>query len=70
MAARYCTVSFWWWNTATSRSEFVDLGALRDSTTAVVTAYPGMFSSTQLDTPALSPGRKEYLKIHPGGPGE
>jgi hypothetical protein len=70
MAARYCTVSFWWRNTGTNRDEYVDLGALRDSTTAVVIAYPGMFSSTQLDTPALDPKRKEYLKVHPGGPGE
>ena len=70
MAARYATQSFWWHNTGTNRAEFVDLGALRDSTTAVVIAYPGMFSAVQLDTPALSPGRKEYLKIHGGGPGE
>ena len=70
MAARYSTVSFWWWNTSTSRAEFVDLGALRDSTSAVVTAYPAMFSAAQLDTPAVDPKRKEYLKGHPGGPGE
>ena len=70
MAARYSTVSFWWWNTGTNRAEFVDLGALRDSTSAVVTAYPAMFSASQLDTPALDPKRKEYLKIHSGGPGE
>jgi hypothetical protein len=70
VAARYCLQAFWWRNTGTSRDEFVDLGALRDSTSAVVVAYPGMFSSAQLDSPALDPKRKEYLKVHPGGPGE
>ena len=70
MAARYALSSFWWRNTGASRDEFVDLGALRDSTSAVVTAYPAMFSASQLDTPALDPKRKEYLKGHPGGPGE
>ncbi len=70
MAARYALASFWWHNTSPSRDEFVDLGALRDSTSAVVTAYPAMFSASQLDTPALDPKRKEYLKVHSGGPGE
>lgn len=70
MAARYALQPFWWHNSGTNRAEFVDLGALRDSTTAVVTAYPGMFSSSQLDVPVLDPKRKEYLKVHPGGPGE
>jgi hypothetical protein len=28
-----------------------------------------MFGTTQLDTPALDPKRKEYLKVHSGGPG-
>ena len=70
MANRYAVQTFCWHNTSANRDEVVDLGALRDSATAVVTAYPGMFSSTQLDVPALDPKRKEYLKIHPGGPGE
>ena len=70
MAARYATSSFWWHNAGTNREEYVHLGALRDSTTAVVTAYPAMFTTVQLDVPALDPKLKEYLKVHPGGPGE
>jgi len=70
VAARYALSSFWWHNTSPARDEFVDLGALRDSTSAVVVAYPAMFSAAQLDTPAVDPKRKEYLKGHPGGPGE
>ena len=70
MAARYCTVSFHFRNTVTGHEEFVDLGALRDSASQAVTQYPGMFAVSPLDVPALDPKRKEYLKVHPGGPGE
>ena len=70
MAARYALGSFWWHNTSSGHDEFVELGALRDTTHQAVVQRPEMFSSTQLDTPALSPGRKEYLKVHGGGPGE
>jgi len=70
VAARYCTVSFHFRNTVTNREEFVDLGALRDSASQAVTQYPGMFAVSPLDVPALDPKRKEYLKVHPGGPGE
>ena len=56
--------------TTSARAEYVDLGSLRDSLSPVVVAYPAMFGSAQLDVPALDPKRKEYLKVHPGGPGE
>ena len=70
MAARYCLASFWFHNTTSGHDEYCHLGALRDSTTAVVTQYPAMFTTTPLDTPALDPKLKEYLKVHSGGPGE
>jgi len=66
VAARYSTQSFWWHNTATGRDEFVGLGFLRDTTHQAVVDRSEMFTTTPLDTPALDPKRKEYLKVHPG----
>jgi hypothetical protein len=70
MAARYALSSFWWHNTSTARDEYVNLGALRDTTHQAVVQRPEMFTATQLDTPDLNPRLKEYLKVHGGGPGE
>ncbi len=70
MAARYALQSFFWHNTSSGFAEYVGLGALRDTTHQAVVQRPEMFTTVPLDTPALDPRRKEYLKIHPGGPGE
>jgi hypothetical protein len=73
MAARYATSSFWFHNVTSGHDEFVHLGALRDTTTAVVTQYPAMFSVSALTVTTaggLDPKLGEYLKVHGGGPGE
>jgi hypothetical protein len=71
MAARYALQSFWWHNTVTNRDEYVGLGFQRDTTHQAVVQRPEMFATTPLDTSTgLSPGRNEYLKIHPSGPGD
>lgn len=71
MAARYCLVSFWFHNTVSGHDEFVNLGALRDTTHQAVVQYAAMFGTTQPGTATgLDPKLAEYLKVHPGGPGE
>ena len=72
MAARYCTVSFFFRNTVTGHEEFVHLGALRDSATQAVVQYPGMFTASVPDpaVTGIDPKLYGYLKVHPGGPGE
>jgi hypothetical protein len=71
VAARYALQSFHFHNATSGHDEYVHLGALRDSTTAAVTQYPAMFGTVPLDTATgLDPKLKEYLKVHPGGPGE
>jgi hypothetical protein len=70
MAARYALGSFWWHNTSSGHDEFVNIGALRDTTHQAVVQRPEMFSASPLDVPAIDPKLKEYLKVHGGGPGE
>ena len=72
MAARYSLQSFFFRNTTTNHEEYVHIGALRDSTTQAVVQYPGMFGTVPLvaSQTGLDPKTSEYLKVHPGGPGE
>jgi hypothetical protein len=73
VAARYATQSFFFRNTSTNHEEYVHIGALRDTTTQAVVQYPGMFTTVALvasTAAGLDPKTSEYLKIHPGGPGE
>ncbi len=73
MAARYALQSFFFRNTSTNHEEFVHIGALRDSATQAVVQYPGMFGTVPLTATVaagLDPKTAEFLKVHPGGPGE
>jgi hypothetical protein len=70
MAARYALGSFWWHNASSGHDEFVNIGALRDTTHQAVVQRPEQFTATMLDVPAIDPKLKEYLKVHGGGPGE
>ena len=44
MAAKYALQPFWW-HQASGADQFVDVGALRDSASAVVAGAPGMFTA-------------------------
>ena len=72
MANRYALQSFFFHNTTSGHDEYCHIGALRDSTSAVVTQYPAMFSTVVPDpvVTGIDPKLYGYLKIHPGGPGE
>lgn len=48
MAARYAKQAFWVRRSSDGKEEFVGLGALRDSTSAVVVQCPTLFQNTPL----------------------
>jgi hypothetical protein len=72
MAARYALGSFWWHNTSSGHDEFVNIGALRDTTHQAVVQRPEQFTTTPLvvGQTGIDPKLGEYLKVHGGGPGE
>lgn len=69
MANRYATVPIHYHNGSSGKDEHVPLGSLRDSASAVVTALPGLFSSTPLTAGSQVTGvLAQYLLVYPGGP--
>ena len=67
MANRYCLYPLHWHNG--SKDEHVPMGALRDSATAVVTAFPSAFSSSPLVAGSQVTGvLAQYLIAYPTGP--
>lgn len=63
MANRYAVQVFWYGN------QFVELGALRDSTEAVVVANPSLFQSSPLTVGTqIHPVLAGYLTAYPRGP--
>jgi len=69
MAARYALVSAHVHNTSTNKDEYVHQGALRDSTTQIVTQAPGLFKTTQLVAgPDVTGVLAQYLLTYGSGP--